>query len=885
MAGPSPERFQRALTSFRCSLSTRSPDLLDQFSFSSLQDLQTACSDMQNEMGQDGRLRRMRRIGGFIEAMRQLGESIEVFVNANDLVCFIWGPIKFLLGIAKTHVESFDKLLDVYEKVGSIIPGLMAYRSMLEKHPPLATVLEDYYSDILRFHEAALKVFARPTWKKLFKAAWKTFDTEFQPLLQSLANRRELLESEKGSASLYEISKAREEMAARHEAKKQELRRDEIEKHKWRLLQIKAQLGAADYQQDLEMAAEARNVTNSGDWVLQSPTFKHWADKAATRHSVLYVHGIPGAGKEYAVVFSLKSQCAVFDADNFKGKTTLVSSIIANLLDENSNNNDDQPTMITYFYMKHKQPEKDTHNGLLRAMMEQIVSRDCVLSDHLFDKFTSVEGMQLRSAKCLEPLIATALETYQQSFIVVDGLDEAAPGEAAKSLKWLLSLANGGIKEPTASVRILCSGRRDGIMDSLLSDQPAIALESIPEHNTDILSYCKHMGAEIRQSLDISSTMEDEIISKVASQANGMFLYARVVLDNLLGQITLHDLKRELEPDTFPKEIDQAYERVAIRMLQDAPPAARQSALKILGWVTCAARPLRWREIQSIFCIDVESNTMDYEERRLRVSCKKLCGSLIDVHQVLYGHPGPDDIVTVVHGSAREYLVQKPWINIALEHAQAATFCFRYLTSKPFRVHTESISPHVRQGYYGFQDYAVQHYLHHFERRTGLESHEDIYQQTMEAARKFLAIYSLSIPTNLAEMSYQDMENFFSQFPKDKRERASILSLEFSTLDIRAVIEQVRVEELTPEDKALISNVYGNQITYKCPKIWCDYFSTGFDNNEDRRKHVDSHERPFRCSDEGCFAFKLGYSRKCKLEEHMIQYHGPVEDEVRFPRP
>lgn len=91
-------------------------------------------------------------------------------------------------------------------------------------------------------------------------------------------------------------------MAARHEAKKQELRRDEMQKHKWRLLQIKAQLGAADYQQDLELGAEARNVTNAGDWVLQSPIFKHWADKAATKHSVLYVHGIPGAGKEYAVV-------------------------------------------------------------------------------------------------------------------------------------------------------------------------------------------------------------------------------------------------------------------------------------------------------------------------------------------------------------------------------------------------------------------------------------------------------------------------------------------------------------------------------------------------------------------------------------------------------
>lgn len=45
---------------------------------------------MQNEMGRNGRLRRMRRMQGFIEAMEQLGKSIEVFVNANDLVCFIW---------------------------------------------------------------------------------------------------------------------------------------------------------------------------------------------------------------------------------------------------------------------------------------------------------------------------------------------------------------------------------------------------------------------------------------------------------------------------------------------------------------------------------------------------------------------------------------------------------------------------------------------------------------------------------------------------------------------------------------------------------------------------------------------------------------------------
>lgn len=91
-------------------------------------------------------------------------------------------------------------------------------------------------------------------------------------------------------------------MAARHEAKKEELRQDDIEKHKWRLLKIKAQLAAPDYQQNQEMAAEARNLTNAGDWVSQSPAFENWVSNTTTRHGVLYVHGIPGAGKEFDVV-------------------------------------------------------------------------------------------------------------------------------------------------------------------------------------------------------------------------------------------------------------------------------------------------------------------------------------------------------------------------------------------------------------------------------------------------------------------------------------------------------------------------------------------------------------------------------------------------------
>lgn len=38
-----------------------------------------------------------------------------------------------------------------------------------------------------------------------------------------------------------------------------------------------------------------------------------------------------------------------------------------------------------------------------------------------------------------------------------------------------------------------------------------------------------------------------------------MFLYAKVVLDNLLNQPTVGHFKREIKNENFPKGMDQAY--------------------------------------------------------------------------------------------------------------------------------------------------------------------------------------------------------------------------------------------------------------------------------------------------------------------------------------
>ena len=60
--------------------------------------------------------------------------------------------------------------------------------------------------------------------------------------------------------------------------------------------------------------------------------------------------------------------------------------------------------------------------------------------------------------------------------------------------------------------------------------------------------------------------------------------------------------------------------------------------------VVCAKRQLSWRELQVALSINVEAQTIDYDDRRLRKHIHDICGSLV----VLCG-----DRVTLVHSTAK----------------------------------------------------------------------------------------------------------------------------------------------------------------------------------------------------------------------------------------
>lgn len=141
----------------------------------------------------------------------------------------------------------------------------------------------------------------------------------------------------------------------------------------------------------------------------------------------------------------------------------------------------------------------------------------------------------------------------------------------------------------------------------------------------------------------------------------GMFLYASLVMDNLLHQLDLAAVRTELEPDVFPNGLNQAYVlekkifwltalistrygRIIGRLLDEKRPTHCTGVRKILAWLVCAMRPLKWREIQCAVSIDPDLGSFN-PDQRLVMQPKDICGSLVE-HQ-------SDGSVHLVHTTAK----------------------------------------------------------------------------------------------------------------------------------------------------------------------------------------------------------------------------------------
>jgi len=86
--------FHQAMAEFKIHLK---PEEESMFSFTTLHDLEAAAIKIQDSQRKRKTAQNLKRIRPFLQAMEQYKDIIEVFLNTSSVLCFVWGPMKFML--------------------------------------------------------------------------------------------------------------------------------------------------------------------------------------------------------------------------------------------------------------------------------------------------------------------------------------------------------------------------------------------------------------------------------------------------------------------------------------------------------------------------------------------------------------------------------------------------------------------------------------------------------------------------------------------------------------------------------------------------------------------------------------------------------------------
>src|SRR2546423_500323 len=69
-----------------------------------------------------------------------------------------------------------------------------------------------------------------------------------------------------------------------------------------------------------------------------------------------------------------------------------------------------------------------------------------------------------------------------------------------------------------------------------------------------------------------------------------------------------------------------------------------------------------------------------------------------------------------------------------------------------------------------------------------------------------------------------------------------------------------------------LRSLYGS-LLFKCDRVACYYHRKGFENSQDRDRHLQEHERPFKCPKAACFYGDVGFKSQANLAQHMEKSH------------
>ncbi|KAF2102281.1 hypothetical protein NA57DRAFT_35425 [Rhizodiscina lignyota] len=837
--------FERVLQDFKRGLKKRHQE---NFKMTTLADLMESIGEIQRKQHSQRRLRNLNRLSAFLEAIDQYGKVVEVFANSSIFVAFVWAK-----KVASSHVEAFTELLDAYEQIGENLPLLSQYQDLFKTNSHMVAVLPLMYEDILKFHKDALHYFEQPIWMQLFQATWKTYKSRFSSVISNMARHKELIESHASVAQIQESREARLDEEARFET---HLRNENL--HRRHV--VSDWLKAADIEADQYEHCKLRaGYPKTGRWLLENEIFAHWFHpRFAPVPPLLWLCGVPGAGK----------------------------TILASLIVEEAEKLNPSPTVL-YFYCRYGNSERDNFLALARSILAQLLREDKVLLSYLYEECCESNETLLRNPERVEKLLQLAFENCKNAYIILDGIDECNREQRKRITQYFRSLVEHLPPTEPDRLRCLFISQDDGFARRDFSGLASYKI-TMEDTRNDIGEFCELEAKKLQDLFPLTDQRVSEIATEISDAVGGMFLLAKLVWINLSGTTSMHALEEELEPSVFPKTTNEAYGRIMARIEEYPSISMKNEALTLLAWFVCAKRPLKWYEIQGMRSVNLESESVEYEKRKFRVTPKDLCQSLVEERS--------DRTLELVHLTARFFLIEENHLDLAQEELKLTTLCIDYLDLPAFldAPNKEGIC----NGDYIFMDYAALYWVRHLE--AGLveaNSDEPLIQALSESLEIFIERHWKSAESKFAsslrnterlkplkELPFygkleQTVLSMRKQLTYYGEMRESEIALDISDIvrAVRSVLESLVSSSLPDPVRRDLEEKYGENL-FKCPRFSCQNFTVGFVTSLERQKHMAKHERSYLCPNQACPSAIFGFTLARERENHIKKTH-PTETE------
>ncbi|OCK74009.1 ankyrin [Lepidopterella palustris CBS 459.81] len=346
------------------------------------------------------------------------------------------------------------------------------------------------------------------------------------------------------------------------------------------------------------------HAPNTGGWLTASETYQKWL--GSIEFGTLWIKGIPGSGK----------------------------SVVAAHLTKGLSETQEAP--VLFFFFKHTISMNSKPIYVVRDFLSQLTPHTTRLQSKLLMMIEKYQDIQDAPFQELWSVLLSELAIIPRVFVVVDALDEIEFGQDNFIGDVLMNI---GALNPK-SIKLAVTSRPLSKFEKM-SENPHTLCQRLSGSpvDQDIETYIKYRLNEQNQR-KLSDHEKLEIYQALCRKGRGLFLHARLMLDELLQSALPVQAQLERPLDS----LSEIYQTL-LHVHSARAGVDQEFQVFILQWVTHSSRPLRLIELAALALFRKAFTDAQIAKAVIR-GC---CGPLLEVLE--------DQTVQVVHHSFTEFLL------------------------------------------------------------------------------------------------------------------------------------------------------------------------------------------------------------------------------------